>query len=196
MQQTIEARRSIRKYRDVPVDREMIEEILRAGCLAPSSKNRQPWHFVVAMGESKTAMLSAMRAGLARERVRPLLPGSVQHLAGAECTLRVMEQAPVVIFAVNPLAERLERTLTAEERVYEICNAQSLGAAMENMALAATELGLGSLWICDTFFAQAELNAWLGTAGELYAAMALGYPAEAPAPRPRRDMAEVIQWRM
>lgn len=195
MLSAIENRRSIRRYRDVPVERELVEEVLRAGCLAPSSKNRQPWRFVVAIGESKAAMLSAMRAGLARERVRPLLPGSAQHLAGAEYTLRVMEQAPVIIFAVNPLAAGLERTLTAEERIYEICNAQSLGAAMENMALAATELGLGSLWICDTFFAQAELNAWLGERGELYAAMALGYPAEAPVARPRRDMADAVEWR-
>mgnify|MGYP002564349117 FL=1 len=38
-----------------------------------------------------------------------------------------------------------------DERVPEICNAQSIGAAIENMTLTATELGLGSLWICDTF---------------------------------------------
>ena len=72
-----------------------------------------------------------------------------------------MEQAPVVIFVVNPLGISIHRTLNAEERIYEICNAQSIGAAMENMTLTATELGLGSLWICDTYFAYDELNHWL-----------------------------------
>lgn len=192
----IEARRSIRRYKAAPVARWMIEEVLRAGILAPSSKNRQPWHFVVAMGESKAGLLRAMRAGLARERVHPLLPESACHLAGAEHTLKVLAQAPVAILAVNPLAAEIHRTLSTEERVYEICNAQSLGAAMENMSLAAAHLGLGSLWICDTFFAQAELDAWLGTAGELYAAMALGYSDEAPAARPRRSFEETVEWRL
>ena len=43
----IESRRSIRRYKDIPVKKELIEEILKAGMLAPSSKNRQPWHFIV-----------------------------------------------------------------------------------------------------------------------------------------------------
>lgn len=37
----IESRRSIRRYKDIPVKKELIEEILKAGMLAPSSKNRQ-----------------------------------------------------------------------------------------------------------------------------------------------------------
>lgn len=192
----IEARRSVRRYKASPVERWMIEEVLRAGILAPSSKNRQPWHFVVAMGKSKEGLLRAMRAGLDRERVCPLLPECARHLAGAEQTLKILTQAPVAILAVNPLAAKMHRALSAEERVYEICNAQLLGAAMENMALAATNLGLGSLWICDTFFAQAELNAWLGVPGELFAAMALGHPDEAPAARPRRSFEETVEWRL
>ena len=42
------------------------------------------------------------------------------------------------------------------------------------MALAATELGLGSLWICDTYFAYPELCEWLGSDGELLAANGRG----------------------
>ncbi|MFR4047883.1 MAG: nitroreductase family protein [Blautia sp.] len=62
-----------------------------------------------------------------------------------------MRQAPVVIFVVNEIAASFDKILTMDERVSEICNAQSIGAAIENMTLTATELGLGSLWICDTF---------------------------------------------
>ena len=46
----IESRRSIRRYKDIPVKEELIEVILKAGMLAPSSKNRQPWHFIVTTG--------------------------------------------------------------------------------------------------------------------------------------------------
>ncbi len=72
-----------------------------------------------------------------------------------------MAEAPVVILTVNPLGLPPDRPLTPEERIFELCNAQSVGAAMENMSLAAQEAGLGSLWICDTYFAYRELMDWL-----------------------------------
>ena len=43
----IEKRRSIRKFRDVPVTDEQVRELLHAAMLAPSAKNGQPWHFIV-----------------------------------------------------------------------------------------------------------------------------------------------------
>lgn len=74
MMEVIENRRSIRKYKDVPIPSSAVEEIIRAGTLAPSSKNRQPWRFVVVEGKSKIQLLEAMEQGLKREKNRPLLP--------------------------------------------------------------------------------------------------------------------------
>ncbi len=47
MLEMITGRRSIRRYEDRPVPREMIDNLLRAAMYAPSASNRQPWHFVV-----------------------------------------------------------------------------------------------------------------------------------------------------
>ncbi len=188
-------RRSIRRYKAVSVAQEVIEQILRAGIAAPSSKNRQPWRFIVATGTAKETALLAMEKGLGREKTNPLLPESAEHLPAAWHTLEVMKTAPVVVFIVNPLAKPLSEKMSAEERASDICNAQSVGAAIENMALTATELGLGSLWICDTFFAQKELNRWLSVVGELYAAMAFGIPDENPPARPRYALDSVVEWR-
>lgn len=195
MLSTIQERRSIRKYRNTPISPKTIALVLRAGCMAPSSKNRQPWRFVVAAGKSKAELVAAMSAGLEREAQSPLLPGSRQYLASASRTRDVMAQAPAVILVVNALGLPLDRSLTPEERVNELCSAQSIGACMENMSLAATRMGLGSLWICDTYFAFEELRAWLGCEGQLMAAMALGYPDEAPPPRPRLDFDSLVEWR-
>lgn len=134
-----------------------------------------------------------MEQGLRREAQQPLLPESAQYIAGAWNTLAIMRQAPVLIFVVNPLGLDLLTPQNAENRVFEICNAQSIGAAVENMSLAAVENGLGSLWICDIYFAYRELCAWLG--GELAAAFALGYADEEPAPRPRKSWSETVEWR-
>lgn len=190
----IAERRSIRKYKEKPVPQAMIKEIIQAGALAPSSKNRQPWKFTVVTGNAKEEMLEVFRQGLERERISPLLPESAGHLGGAAYTLEIMRQAPAVIFCIHTLGLPLSQTLTVEERVSEICNVQSIGAALENMTLAAAGLGLGSLWICDTYFAQPELCRWLQTEG-LAAAMAIGYADEAPAARPRKKVDEMIEWR-
>ena len=149
----------------------------------------------MAEGRAKAQSLAAMERGLEREKKQPLLPQSAQHLEAARHTLRIMEQAPVVIFVVNPLGIGMNRSLTVEERVYELCNAQSIGAALENMSLTAFDLGLGSLWICDTYFAYRELMDWLDSPGELLCALALGYPGESPAPRPRRELSQLVEWR-
>lgn len=195
MIKTIEDRRSIRKFDDREVPREMLEQIITAGLCAPSAKNRQPWKFVIAADKAKDDALSAMERGLEREKREPLLPESVGYIADAENTLNVMRQSSSVIFVVNTLSADLSRMLTVEERVYEICNAQSIGAAVQNMSLVAVELGLGSLWVCNTFFAQRELNEWLNTDGELFAALAVGYPAEFPLTRPRKSQSETVDWR-
>lgn len=196
MLSAITNRRSIRRYQNQPVPKHLIEKIIQAGMLAPSSKNRQPWFFIVTAGPAKNDMLLAMRNGLLREKEHPFLAESTQHQSGALRTLQIMEQAPVVILVVNSLGIDIRHPLHSEDRIYEICNAQSIGAAMENMTLTASDLGLGSLWICDTYFAYDELQQWLNLRGELTAAMALGYANESPAARPRKNMDEIVEWRI
>ena len=154
MIEAIKNRRSIRKYKNEAVDKEAIVQILQAGMLAPSSKNRQPWKFVVATESAKAEACQAMEEGIRREKKEPFIPDSSPYINGAEHTLRIMQQAPVLIFIVNTLATPFNKELSMDERVSEICNAQSIGAAIENMTLEATAQGLGSLWICDSFFAH------------------------------------------
>lgn len=189
-------RRSTRRFLDAPVSREDILEILQCGIKAPSSKNRQPWRYVVVQGDAKREMIEVFRRGIAREeRGDALLPQSSQHLAAARRTVDIMAEAPVIIFIYNALGTSILEPLTPEDRIYEICNVQSVSASIQNMLLAATEKGLGSLWICDIYFAYAELCEWLHGDGQLIAAVALGHPNEFPKARPRKDLEDVVAWR-
>ena len=56
--ETIKNRHSIRKYKDIPVEREKLEKILEAGRLAPSAMNAQNWHFVIVTGKEWQAKMS------------------------------------------------------------------------------------------------------------------------------------------
>lgn len=196
MMRSIYERRSIRKFKNKNISDELITEILKAGMVSPSSKNRQPWKYIVVSEDAKKDMLLAMKRGLKREaEEKSLLPESKQYISGADNTLKIMEQAPVIIFIVNTLSKSLLHPLSIEERISEICNVQSIGASIENMSLAAVELGLGSLWICDIFFAYEELNQWLSADGEMVAALAAGYANEQPEARSRKAFTDVVEWR-
>ncbi len=53
-------RRSIRKYKDQPVEKEKIEKLLRAAMQAPSAGNQQPWEFIVVQEKDNLKKLSKM----------------------------------------------------------------------------------------------------------------------------------------
>jgi len=189
-------RRSIRKFLDKPIPQNDIVDIIQSGIKAPSSKNRQPWKYIVLQGNAKKEMIEVFRRGMEREEHEAaLLPQSRQHIAAAKHTADVMAEAPVIIFVVNPLGKSILTEWTPEERISEICNIQSIGASIENMLLAAAEKGIGSLWICDIYFAYPELCEWLNSDGQLIAAVAFGYPKEFPEERPRKRMEDVVVWR-
>ncbi|MCM1026614.1 MAG: nitroreductase [Roseburia sp.] len=189
-------RRSIRKFTDKPIADKDIADIIQSGIKAPSSKNRQPWKYIVVQGEAKEEMLDAFRRGIKREENNnALLPQSRQHIITAKHTIDIMAEAPLIVCVVNSLGKSIAEELTVEERVYEICNIQSIGASIQNMLLAATEKGIGSLWICDIYFGYPELCKWLNGDGQLIAAIAFGYPDEFPEERPRKRIEDVVEWR-
>ena len=47
----IYTRRSVRGYKDKPVPKKVIDELLNAAVMAPSAMNRQPWHFTIVEGK-------------------------------------------------------------------------------------------------------------------------------------------------
>ena len=189
-------RRSIRKFLNKPISKKDLTEIIQSGIKAPSSKNRQPWKYIVIEGNAKEEMLKVFRQGIEREeKGNALLPQSKQHIAGAKYTVEIMEEAPTIVFVVNSLGKDIGSELTPEEHIYEICNIQSISASIQNMLLAATEKGIGSLWICDIYFAYSELCEWLNSDGQLIAAIAFGYPNEFPKERPRKKTDDIVEWR-
>lgn len=56
----LHTRRSIRKYTDQPITREQLHEILKAGTMAPSGLNNQPWRFVTIQNKAILSKLSTL----------------------------------------------------------------------------------------------------------------------------------------
>ena len=189
VKEAVENRRSIRRFKPQPLPREAIESILDAARLSPSGKNNQPWRFVVVQGDEREAMSACLQAGLKATQAKGIPTGS------AENTFRIMREAPATIFIFNAKAAAPWEEQTVMERMFSIVNIQSIGGAIQSMLLRAQELGVGSLWICDTFSAYDELCSWLHKDSLLVAAVALGYADEKPAARPRLPLSELVEWR-
>ena len=192
----IENRRSIRKYKRHEISKEIIEDIIYSATLAPSAKNRQPWKFIVYQGEEKSKLVDVMHQGIKLEKItHKLMPEWAFAIPDAENTVRVMEEAPCLIAVLNTNQKTPFDSIEDEKRIVEICDSLSIGADIENMILTATSYGLGTLWIANTCFAYNELIDFIETDSQLTGIVAIGFANETPAKRPRKPVADIVEYR-
>ena len=185
--ETIKTRRSIRKFKDTPLPEEVLNTILEAGTLAPSGKNRQPWKFILVREDKRREMVNIMRQGISKMKKMG------EDVGSSERSADIMEEAPLTLFVFNPYGQHPWLPRTVKQGFENLVDIQSAGAAIQNMLLAAQEMGIGSLWICNVFYAYEELCRWLGEESEMVAAISLGYPDETPHARPRKTVEEVTR---
>ncbi|ALV63503.1 Nitroreductase family protein [Thermococcus sp. 2319x1] len=70
--EVLKRRRSIRRFQDKPVPREVIEKLLEAAFLSPSSYNKRPWHFIVVDDKEKLEALSRAKLGASGLKTAPV----------------------------------------------------------------------------------------------------------------------------
>ena len=172
---TIYRRRSIRQFEDIPVEEELIKAVLDAANQAPSAHNQQSWRFIVIRDEKKN-QLAQLVTKKASEFPKP--SSSILRMAA-----RSIGNAPVVIAVMNTgtlIHHGTELFNVAEdlsEDFFRTMEIQSSAAAVENLLLASTSLGLGSVWLGVLFLIKTEILSFLGEAqGEFMAVIPLGYP--------------------
>ena len=187
-------RRSVRAFQSRPAPRAALEALLEAAAWAPSPHGRQPWRFVVlTRAEPKARLAEAMgeewRATLAQDGQ----PAEVvaQRLSNSHARIR---EAPALILACLSLADLDHYPDEQRQRAEETMAVQSLGAAIQNMLLAAFTLGLDTGWMCAPLFSPDAVRAALDLDAALipHALIPVGYAARDPKRRPRRPLDELI----
>lgn len=167
----IEERRSIRKYEEKDISNEILKELIRCATLAPSGHNRQPWKFQIVRGEIKNKIADTLY-----QKTIGIEGSTAPHTSG------IIKETPVLL--VVYLTE-----YNAENYLYDIL---SIGGAIENLLLRATDMGIGSLWIGNTSLIEDELKEILKTNLRVISTIALGYKAQEPHARPRKSLEEVM----
>lgn len=165
-------RHSTRRFLDEPIDDGDVRAILTAGTLAPSSGNHQPWRFfVLANADARRSVADVMRNALEQSRLETNRKLSAQEKASVATSAEAIEQASVVVLIY---CERASAGENAND--VRLVDVEGIGACVQNMALAATALGVSSLWICDVLYVEKSIDELLDTGGQrLLAALALGY---------------------
>jgi nitroreductase len=161
-------RRSVRHFNTkLNVTDEQVVALLRAAVSAPTAGNIQPWRFFI------------VRTPEARERL------------AASLSQRWAAAAPVVIVVAVDPRPSAARYRDRGEMLYSI---QDTAAAVENILLAAVDLGLASCWIGA--FDDAAVAEAIGAVSPVtpVAVLPIGYSAEAAGKPARRPLDEVVTW--
>ena len=163
------AQRAIRRFKPDPVPQEAVERILEAAVRAPSGGNRQPWSFVVIRDPALKRRigewyLDGWNATYASD---PSHPRNAVYRS-AEALAHHLADTPVLILACT--SGGAGGSITAGSSIYP---------AVQNLMLAATALGIGS--VITTFHRrhEQEVKELLGIPADMQTAalIPLGYPA-------------------
>ena len=160
---TIYKRRSIRKFTEKTISKEMLEELLKVGMSAPTAMNAQPWEFVVVTDP------------VILQKFRNALMFAKQNYTAMICVCG---------------STRVQKNKAGDRFWVQDCS-----AATENILLAATSLGLGSVWIGVHPIRPLimQVKAILNIPDDVTPLnlIGLGYPAEEKDPRTQYEESRV-----
>jgi coenzyme F420-0:L-glutamate ligase / coenzyme F420-1:gamma-L-glutamate ligase len=194
--ETIQKRRSIRKYLPHPVPNELILEVLAAAGWAPSAHNSQPWRFIVISDPKiKRTLAEAMGEAWAGDLVKDGLT-----INEANCKERVerFACAPVLILGCLSM-EGLRKFPDVERQGFERDLAvQSFGAAIQNLLLAAYAQKLVSCWFCAPGFCKQTVREVLKIPLDIepQSFVILGFAGECPSTPPKKKLTEYCYFDM
>jgi len=190
---SIKSRRSVRIFIDAPVEDGDLQTILHAANQAPSAHNQQSWRFIVLKGQKKNDLVSLIGAKAARFP----RPSSVLLRMAS----RSIATAPVVIAVANTgeLIERGTELFKVDKNTahdfFRIMEIQSSAAAVQNLLLAATSLGLAAVWLGVLVLIKSDILRFLGEPeGEFMAIIPIGYGAKQSAGPKKRPLNMVVRY--
>lgn len=163
------SRRSIRAYKDSTISRETLNDILKCGINAPNGKNLQSYEIRVI---DSPALIDSLTAAVVKDNPK---------IGEREGFKNIFVNAPCAV-------------CIAYDKNYDMAQIDC-GLLGENIILAAWAKGIGSCclgssarWILDSPSAKPFLDRMAFSEGyELLYCIALGYPDETPAAKPRRE---------
>ena len=174
--EAIMGRRMVGRVQDKLVSKREIEQLVAAALAAPSHHRTQPWRFIVLSGEALDQLGEAMAEG-----VRDKLGSSPDLAAKVEKERGRPKRAPVIITVIYVPSDH-PKAIEVEDRY-------AVGAAVENLLLAARGLNIAASWKTGQAAEDQAVKGFLGlTEGEEIAGFIyIGYAQEGAKGPSRRE---------
>lgn len=203
LKDVLEQRKSVRKFKDEEVPTEILRKMVKAAGMAPSINNSQPWKFIAITNR----MLLVNMSLAVKNKLKEIFGEKVDF--EKEIARRKVEwfstffaDVPAVIAVVGePYKAEAEQLLLGSidsEKLNEMRNYpnfQTIGAAVENMLLAAVDLGYGGCWLTGPLVAKKELEELLNIKEPNYLAclVVVGKPNDTSIPKVKKSITEIFE---
>ena len=187
---TIKARRSIRTFAKDEIPDEQIRILLQAANEAPSAHNQQSWRFIVLKGDKKQGLADLVSEAAPRfsKPAQALLRMSARSIASAPVVIAVANSGDLIDHGTELFSS--ERELAGD--FFRTMEIQSSAAAVQNMLLAATSLGLATVWLGIMFLLKDDVLRFLEEpSGEFMAVVPVGLPSRAAGSPPKKQSFEM-----
>jgi nitroreductase len=187
---TIRERRSIRTFAKDDVSDEQIRILLQSANEAPSAHNQQSWRFIVLKGDKKQGLADLVSEAAPRfsKAAQALLRMSARSIASAPVVIAVANSGDLIEHGTELFAADKEQAWD----FFRTMEIQSSAAAVQNMLLAATSLGLATVWLGIMFLLKDDVLRYLEEpAGEFMAVVPVGHPSRAAGPPPKKQSFEM-----
>ena len=189
----IQDRRSIRDYTAEPVSDQDLDMILEAARQAPSGENAQPWRFIIVKDTETRKRLGALAGGGSGRRFTAEFVtkkmqerfSSLQDEAKKKAAFEKLTSGQVSAFLANA---PVSIVVCGKKDVWDL--PYDTSAAIENMLLMVTALGLGACWViapCIDVRDEQRIKTLLGVPEGFKAIsiVSIGHPMRPHRPRPR-----------
>jgi nitroreductase len=175
--QTINNRHSIRTFTDREVSDEQIKVLLQAANEAPSAHNQQSWKFIVIRNQKKNELANMVtsKSAVFEKPASALLRMAARSIMSAPVVIAVANTGGLIEHGTDLF--KIEKDMARD--FFRTMEIQSSAAAVENLLLAATSLGLSTVWLGILFLIKDEVLQFLGEPkGEFMAVVPVGYSAK------------------
>lgn len=189
---TIESRRSVRTFLDKEIPEADLLAVLQAANHAPSAHNQQSWRFVVVSGAKKQdlANLVNKKSSEFSRSSSALLRMAARSISSAPLAIGVVNTGELIRHGTD-LASRDEKAFD----FYRTMEIQSSAAAVENLLLAATSLGISSVWLGVLYLIKDEVLSLLEEPqGEFMAVVPIGYQDKVKAMPPKKLLVAKVKY--
>ena len=190
--QIINNRHSIRSFTDEPVPDQAILTIVDAANKAPSAHNQQSWRFIIVKGEKKRQLVELVncKAGEFPKSTSVLLRMASRSIASAPLVIAVANTGELIDHGTKLFGIDFE----VAHDFFRTMEIQSSAAAVQNLLLAATSLGLATVWLGILLLIKNEVLSLLGEPqGEFMAVIPVGYPSKVTKGPEKRPVETIIK---